>query len=997
MKINRLFSMLTYRGQWNKLLFTLKFVLVYWALLAAPIAGFSQATTTITGKITDQEGLTLPGVNVVVSGTTQGTVTDIDGMYQLNVQDANTTLVFSAVGFISQEIKTEGRVTIDVILEANVESLDEVVVIGYGSVTKRELTGAVSSVKEESFNKGVVDNPMQLVQGKVAGLTIVSPNGGDPTSGMEVLLRGTSSIQGSAAPLVVIDGIPGGDINSIIPEDVESIDILKDGSAAAIYGTRGTNGVILITTKKGHSGKIQTEFSSSFMTERILNRVEVLSADEYRNLMNDWIDSEDRRESKIAKSMIDYGASTDWFSEIIRKPFSHKEHLAMSGGMKNSSYRVSFDYIDREGIMLNSNKSAYKVSANFNHSALNNRLNFKAQMGLTSTFENPVNYDAIRQCIKRNPTEPVKNEDGSFFELDKWVYYNPVALLEERTNDVETNRYYINLGADVNITQSLKAGVVAGIRNYGSLNGYYEPSYTFTQYLAGSGGYASRSTYQNSTKTLEATLSWKKEINDHNIDVIGGYSFQEYISQSLSASNSNFISDEITYNNIGIGTFLTEGRATMASYKEASRLIGFFGRVSYHFAGKYFLSASVRREGSSKFGVNQRWGTFPAISAAWDMSQEGFVQSLDFLEQLKLRAGYGVTGNQGLSDPYIPLIRYDMEGTYYYNGEIKQGYAPVSNANPDLRWETKHETNVGIDWLALNSRIGGTVDFYIRDTKDLLEQYNVPVPPNLYGSTWQNVGSMRSSGIEFSLNTVPVQTGDFKWNLDLVLDYRKNKVLSLSNESFSIEYRNIGVVGNPGISAWTHRLEEGEPLGNIHTYQFEAIDSLGKWVFTDMDEDGKITTEDRTVVGNGIPDFFAGLTNSFQYKDFDLMVTLRGMFGHQVINAKRIWYDNRTFLPQNVMKTALEQELWDDPEFSSYYVEDADFVKMDNVTLGYTLKGIPWISSARIYASVLNAFVFTNYTGVDPEVSISGLEPGNDNRFDYPSTRTFLVGFNVKF
>ncbi len=983
----------------GKILKTMQIVLFIILLNAVQAIGsaVSQQTLTVTGTIVDEGSQPLPGVNVIIKGTTNGTVSDVNGYYKIDIPSEDAILLFSMVGYKTEEIQVSGRTKINLKMEPSTESLDEVVVIGYGSVTKRELTGAVTSVKEDNFNKGVVDNPMQLVQGKVAGLTIITPNGGDPTSNSEVLLRGTSSILGSSAPLVVIDGIPGGDLGSVIPEDVESIDILKDGSAAAIYGTRGTNGVILITTKKGSSGKIQTEFSSSFMTERILNKLQVLTGDEYRQVKEDWAASGDTRMEKEAASMTDYGYSTDWLDAIMRKPLTHKEHLAVSGGTSSSNYRVSFEYVDREGILLNSDKKDYKVSANLNHRTLKDKLNIKAQFGFSESNENPVNYDAIRQAIKRNPTEPIYNEDGSFFEVANWVYYNPVALLVERTNDVENRRFYLNLGADLDITKSLKASIVGGSQNYNSLSGYYEPSYTFTQQLAGIAGYASRGTNNTSTKTLETTLSWKKEIDNHNINVIGGYSYQDYMSENFNASNSNFISDQTTYNNLASGTFLTEGRATMDSYKEENRLIGFFGRLSYHYAGKYFFSASVRREGSSKFGINQRWGTFPAVSAAWDLSQESFVQSLGLFDQLKLRTGYGVTGNQGISDSYVPLIRYGQDGTFYYKGEMKIGYSPVSNPNPDLRWETKHETNIGADWSVVGSRISGTIDYYIRDTKDLLELYDVPVPPNLYNQTWQNVGSMRSSGIEFSFNTVPVRTDNFTWNLNLVLDHRKSKVLSLSNDQFSIEYRNIGDVGAPGISAWTHRLEAGQPLGNIHAYKFVGFDENGKWIFADINGDGKITTDDRTVVGNAIPDLYAGLTNSFQYGNFDLMVTMRGMFGQQVINTKRIWYDNRTFFPENVFKTALNQELWDDPEFSSYYVEDAGFVKVDNITLGYTLKNIPLVESARFYATVLDAFLFTKYSGADPEVSITGLEPGNDNRFEYPSTRTFLVGFKFNF
>lgn len=973
----------------------------------------------ISGNITDAStGEPIPGVNVVEKGTTNGTITDINGNYELTISSPDAILIISYVGFLTEEISVGEQSVINIPLIENIEALDEVVVIGYGSVTKRELTGAISSVKEENFNKGTVSNPMQLVQGKVAGLTIVRPNGGDPTSGYEVFLRGSSSIKGSAEPLVVVDGIPGGDLNTIAPDDIESIDVLKDGSAAAIYGTRGTNGVILVTTKKGQLGKTQVEYSSSYFTEAVSRRLEVLSAEEYRNLKEEWANSDNDEKVEKAESMIDRGSSTDWFDAILRKPFSHKQHLALSGGTDKSNYRLSFDYVDLEGILLNSQKKEYKVSLNAQQNAFNDRVRFNTQMGLINGFYNPVNYDAVRQTIQRNPTEPIYNENGSFYEIAQWQYFNPVALLEERNNDVKIARYYINLGAEVDITNSLRFGILTGLQIADTLSGYYEPSYTWNQYLEGTGGFASREATATETKTLENTLNWRKDINNHNINIIAGYSFQEFVYEGFYADNSGFISDDLLYNNLGLGTEVTEGSITLRSNKISSRLIGFFGRLSYHYAGKYFLSASVRREGSSKFGINNQWGTFPAVSVAWDISQESFMEDLELFQQLKLRAGYGVTGNQGLDDPYIPYLRYGLEGRFYYGGEYLQGFGPVSNPNPNLRWETKHETNIGLDWLMLNSRLGGGIDFYIRDTKDLLEQYDVPKPPNLYSSTWQNVGSMRSSGIELSINAIPVKQDKFTWNLDFVFDFRKNTVLSLSNELYSFEYRNIGDVGPPGISAWTHKLEAGQPLGNIHTLVYEGLDEDGKWIFRDYNpsadtvggtpSDGSITADDRDVVGNGIPKYYLGLTNTFQYGRFDLTIAVRGMFDYQIINAKRIWHDNPTFIPQNVFRTALDEKVWDVPQFSSYYVEDGDFVKVDNITLGYTyiFADIPWITSARIYATVLDAFLFTKYSGLDPEVSMRGsdpesstygLEPGNDNRFEYPRTRTFLIGFNFKF
>ncbi len=958
----------------------------------------------IKGTVTDANtGEPLPGVNILEKATQSGTSTDQDGNYTITVSGPDAVLIFSSVGYLSEEVDVAGRTTINLTLVESIEALDEIVVIGYGSVKKRELTGSVASMKEDDFNQGVFSDPVQLIQGKVAGLSVVRPNGGDPNSGFEILLRGSSSVKGSLQPLIVVDGIPGGSLEAIAPEDIESIDILKDGSAAAIYGTRGTNGVLLVTTKKGQRGKMQVEFSSRFFTERLLNKIEVLSADVYRSVKEEWDQSDNISKVNKAASMEDYGYNTDWFDEITREPFSHNQHLSLSGGSENTSYRLSFDYLSQEGILLNSSRKDYKVSLNMQQLALNDRLMFNTQLGMTNSNYHPVDYNAVRQCIKRNPTQPVYNPDGSVFEVPGWQNDNPVGILTERSDDKKITRYFVNLGADLNITEALKVGVLTGLHIIDSLGGYYQPSYSFPQETAGTYGRAEREMYAKSVTTFESVIEWKKQLSHHNINIIGGYSYQDFIYEGFEASNTNFVTDEVKYNYLGLGTYLTEGSATMDSDKKQSRLIAFFARGAYNFRGRYFISASVRREGSSKFGANNKWGTFPAVSAAWDISNEDFMSAFD-IQMLKLRAGYGVTGNEGLDDPYVPLIRYGYEGRFYYEGNYIQGFGPISNPNPDLKWETKHEYNIGLDWLILNSRLGGTVDYYIRDTKDLLELYDVPKPPNLHDQTWQNVGSLRNSGIEFSINAEPVVREKFNWRFDFNIDYRKNKLLSLSNDYFTLEGRNLGDIGPPGVEAWTHRYEVGKPLGNIHGYVFEGLDSTGGWIFRDYDpvndtSDGRINVADRDVVGNGIPDLYMGLSTTLRYGNLDLTIMCRGMFGQQIINAKRIWYDNPSFLPDNVMKTALDEDVWDEPDFSSYYVEDADFVKVDNITIGYKLpvKNIGWITAARIYLTGTNLFVITGYTGVDPEVSIRGLEPGNDNRFDYPSTRNFMVGFNVKF
>ncbi|SDM10161.1 TonB-linked outer membrane protein, SusC/RagA family [Catalinimonas alkaloidigena] len=954
----------------------------------------------VSGQVVDDLGETLPGVSVVLKGTTVGTSTDIEGKYTLSLPSGNGTLVFSSVGFLPQEVAINNQTQISVTLETDTRSLDEVVVIGYGTSTKRELTGAVASVKPEEFNPGPVTDAMQLVQGKVAGLSVTRTNGGDPTGGFEVRLRGASSISADQAPLVVVDGIPGGNLATIAPEDIESIDILKDGSAAAIYGTRGTNGVILVTTKKGKKGSTQVDYSSRFFTESTLRKVEVLSADEYREIKRRY----ETTHPDVAASMTDYGQNTDWYDEITRTPFSHIQNLSLSGGAENTSYRMSFFYVDQEGVLLNSKNREYRVNLNLNQDALNDRLHFNVQLGLANYNRNPVDYNAVRQVIQRNPTEPVYNEDGSLTEyIGAWQYDNPVGVLTERTRDDGGTRIYGNLGANFDITKSLQVGVLGGIQANRQLNGYYQPSYSLPQETAGSSGQASRYAEVRNVQTLETTLRWDRQWTNHNLNMVAGYSFQEFTNEGFEAQNTNFLSDMLGYNDLGSGTWLQDGRASMSSFKDNSRLVGFFGRLAYNFQGKYFLSASIRREGSTKFGANNKWGTFPALSGAWDLTKEGFMSSLGRLSFLKLRAGYGVTGNQGLP-PYLSLTRLGQGGYFFYQGQFIPSVQPISNPNPNLKWETKHEWNVGIDWALTGNRVSGTVDAYVRDTRDLLHEYDVPVPPNLFPTTWSNVGSLRNSGIEFTLNVTPVQKADFTWDIAFNADYRWNKLLSLSNEYYKLEYRNVGDIGSPGISAWTHQYREGAPLGIIHGLVYEGLDENGEWIFRDYnprtgEADGIIDINDRADIGNGIPDFYAGLTNTFKYKQWDLSVMARGMFGHQIINAKRIWHENPKFLPRNIMKSAMDTPLWDDPEFSSYYVEDGDFVKIDNITLGYNFpfRNIAWLKNGRLYATVTNAFLFTGYSGVDPELAIGGLEPGHDNRFDYPSTRTYTLGFNVSF
>lgn len=951
---------------------------------------------TVTGVVVDaSNGETLPGVNILVKGTTVGTSTNANGSYELAVPSLNDTLVVSFIGFQTQQVPINGSTTIDIRLQPQAITGEELVVIGYGTAERRELTSSVSSVTPDDFNEGNVTNPMRLLQGKVSGLSVTNLGGGDPTADFEVRLRGSSSLNASQEPLVVIDGIPGGDLNSINPNNIESIDILKDGSAAAIYGTRGTNGVVLVTTKKGTAGETTVEYSGKVSTQRVSRRLDILTADEYRQFKEELSSSR----PNVASSMTDYGNNTDWFDAVTRDPYSQIHSLALSGGMENTTYRASLYYSDQQGILRSSSEDEYRANLNMQQSALDNRLQLDFRLGVSDVNSNPVDYDAIRQVNKRNPTEPIYNEEGEFNEfLGAWEYQNPVGMLEEPIDDEGNTNFYGDLSATLSVTDNLAIKAIAGLESNKWLNGYYEPSYAYEQESSGTDGSASRSAGRGNTETFESTIEWTKDIASHSIDLLGGYSYQHFSTESFEAENTDFITDAFAYNNLGSGTYLQDGRAGMGSYKEESQLVGYFARAQYNFDQTYYLTASVRHEGSSKFGSENKWGTFPAVSAAWDISNAGFDGISEQFDMLKLRAGYGITGNQGIN-PYIPLMRFGQSGFYFYEGEFVPGYQPVSNANPNLKWETKEEMNVGLDWTIMDGRLGGTVEYYQRDTEDLLHEYDVPVPPNLYGTTYANVGSMRNTGVEFSINAVPVQTSDLNWTIDFNIEHRKNELLTLSNDQYQLEYRNIGDIGSPGISAWSHRYEPGRSIGSIHGYKYEGLTEDGEWIFADLNDDGQYTPDDRTYIGNGVPDFYSGLTSRVQYQNWDFTVMMRGMFGHQIINHRRIWYSNPTTLPNNVFESATETELWDDPKFSSYYVEDGDFIKVDNITLGYTLpvQNIASVKNGRVFLSVDNAFLITGYSGLDPEVAVGGLTPGFDTREDYPSTRTFTLGVNLSF
>ncbi len=956
----------------------------------------------VSGTVTDETGLPLPGVTVLVKGTTQGTVTNVDGNFSLANIPEDATLQFSFVGMRTQEVDVGNQTSINVTMVFDAIGIEEVVAIGYGTQKKEEVTSSVSKVNKEDFNQGaIVSSPMQLVQGKVAGLAVQKTHS-DPNSGVSIQLRGISTVTGNNDPLIIIDGFPGGNLNTIAPEDIESINVLRDGSAAAIYGTRGTNGVIIVTTKKGTKGRTEVSYSG-YMAYETAKFPDLLSANEYRELAKEYKNSSNSTKNAKGESMMDFGENTDWFKEITREQISQVHHISVTGANQSTNYSASLNYRDIEGVLKRSEKNAIKSHLAIDHSSLDDRLKIAFNLSGNTENSSPSDYDVYEYALKRNPTLPVYNEDGTFYETYGWEDYNPLAYIEQRDRDNQFTGVIGNTRISFELFPGFTASALGAIQKNQTLNGSYIHKNSASSVTGGYKGGASRTSNQNIDRLLETTINYSGLLNKiHRFNILGGYSYEDFIYEGFSASNSYFITDQYKYNNLGAGDYLPEGKASMSSFKTESRLISFFGRTIYSYNDKYLLTASLRREGSSKFGKENKWGIFPAVSLGWRLAEESFMQNISWLNNLKIRAGYGVTGNQG-TNPYASLIRLRPAQRMLYDGRWILGVEPASNPNPNLKWETKHEYNIGVDMTVFGNRLTTQIDLYNRLTKDLIYTYSVPTPPNIYNSTITNVGEMSNKGIELSINTIPVQTANLQWVVNFNISYNENKLISLSNEEFPFDYKDILPVNSLGLSNIdTYRLEEGKPIGNMYGYLFAGFTDEGKWQYYNKEGEiingSEVREEDKGIMGNGLPKMYSGLTNTFKYKGLDFSFMLRGVFDFEIYSLLHTAHLNAFNLPINVLSRSKDIELFDIPAYNSYYVEKGDFIKLDNVTLGYSFNfKDKLIQNARVYVSGQELYTITGYSGVDPEVEINGLGPGFDWRTGYPRTKTYVVGFNLTF
>lgn len=964
------------------------------AVIMSGLAGLASAQGfKVQGTVTDSSSDPLPGVGVVEKGTMNGVVTDIDGRYEIHLSSPEASLEFSCMGMKTKIIAAGGRGIIDASLEEDAIGLQEVIAIGYGAMKREEITTSITRVKSDDFIQGGVSSPLGLLQGKVAGLGMAVTSG-DPTAPPSISLRGISTLAASSEPLIVIDGIAGGSINSVAPEDIASIDVLKDGSAAAIYGTRGTNGVIIINTKSPQAGNATVEYHGYVKMDGMIGQEDQLSAEEYRSYM--------QNPDFAGMGMNDFGGSTDWVDEITRVPVSHNHYLALRGGQKNTSYAASVTYSDRQGIYEKSMHRSLAVNVALNHSMFDNRLRINFSLKDKIVRDGYVPGEIYSQATMRNPTLPVYDGDGNYYETSNGQ--NPVCALNEYTGINNSNHLSMSGKILIEPVKDLRisaTGIYQGDFNEDEWAGSHR---TYAAVYGSEFGSATLSGGHGRDFTMELQADYSRMIGDHNISATAGYSYNRYISQSWNMKAYDFPVDGFGVWNIGSAESTLEGLSSLSSYKWERKLIGFFGRVNYNYANRYLLMASLRREGSDKFGANNRWGWFPSISAGWRISNEDFMKNVGWIDELKLRAGYGVTGTEpGSAYQYISLYNFNTSYMSYVDGKWINGIVPSNNPNPDLKWEEKHEANLGLDFSVLDNRLHGSVDGYYRYTKDLLYTYTVPTPPNISSSMLANVGSIMNAGIEVELNADIIRNRKVNWSVSSNVSFNRNELISLSNDMYSLEYLKLGNLSH--VQTYSHRLEEGWPIGNFYGYRNAGLRSQGtQWRIVGA-ENSAAGEEQKTVLGNGMPKMFAAISTRLDFFGFDLTLSFRGAFMYQILNQYRMMYETLAWLPSyNVPKSAFNKigEYYNcaPSTYLDLYVEDGDYVKLDNVTIGYTFNTSRQkiVKSARIYVTGQNLLTFTGYKGIDPEaVSITGLTPGVDSCEKYPTLRSFTLGLNISF
>ena len=981
----------------------MKRVLLSSALLLVSTLTFAQSK--VSGTVKDANGEPLIGVSVMEVGTNNGAVTDVNGNYTLNVKPG-AKLKLSYIGFTPQTVKAGSNSQI--VLQEDNTALNEVVVVGYGTMRRKDVTSSITTVRAEDLNQGVFTDPGQMLQGKVPGLVVSST--ADPNGSPTITLRGASTLRtGAMSPYYVVDGIPGVDISIVSPEDIESIDVLRDATATAIYGSKAANGVIIITTKKGAEEKTNVSYNGYVAFDNILKKYDVCTADDLRQYAKD---------NNI--TLKDGGANTDWQDEVLRTGISHNHNVNISGGNGSTNYMISADLRKREGVIKMTGFDRFNVRSLVSTKTLKDHLTvsiganmmYGKHFGVPSGNEGASVLDAMNYY---SPTNAIKNADGTWTVGSGSKNYNPLALMEENKSETVWKRNQFVGKTALELWKGLVWNVNYSWSNYQSTYSAYNTRNSQLEGIGNKNGQATRNTYFGREQTFETYLNYDFKVGKSKWGLMGGYSWEEKKNNDgFGLSVEGYYNDDLGWYNMSYAqTILGVQNSVQSGYLEKVRNISFYGRVNYSFDSRYMLQATIRRDGSSVFGKNNRWGTFPSVSAAWNITEEKFMQNQHIFDNLKLRAGYGISGNAMGFDVYSSYNTYGASGTFVYDGKTYRTYGATKNANPDLKWESTGMLNIGLDFAFLKGRLNGTVEVYHKKTKDLIWSYPVSTTQYIYGWMDANVGEMTNKGIEFTLNAVPVRTKNFMWSTTLNLSHNKNTVDKMQNETFHTTNLTQGDPMVAGVSAdgWTQRIMEGEPIGTFYTYQYAGIVN-GRSEYYVLDENGNRTGEttnnpslkDRSITGCAQPKLNAGWNNTLTYKNWSLNAFITGVFGNDVYNSARAHYTAAQMFSdgKNVLKEFLSNPVGDASGSlpSDRYIEKGSYVRLQTLSLSYTFRNCfnDWIQDLTLYGTANNLFTITNYKGLDPEVNMGGIDPGIDYRWSrYPHTRTFMVGVKINF
>ena len=984
----------------------------------------AQASLQVKGKVMSSDG-PLPGVSIQIKGTSTGTTTDSDGSYSIVINSNDAVLIFSFIGFLSEEVPVNGRSIVDITLKEDIATLSEVVVVGYGTESRKNLTSAISTIKTEELNRGAISDVGQLLQGKVPGLNI--SRSGDPNRAAAIILRGASTLRdGAQSPLFVIDGVIGADISLIAPDDITAIDVLKDASATAIYGNRAANGVIIVTTRRPAKGEGLVSYSGYVSVDKVSHQYDMMDANQLRTFVQD--------NGLAFNPADDLGVNTNWQNEVQRSSaVSHNHNLSLTGGGDKTTYIASLNYFNQEGIVRQSGLKRVVAKLGVEQKTLRDKL--KLGLSLTNSFSDaklvPYRNTVLSQMVSYLPTVPVRNADGTYFAFTTNNHssdYNPVAMQDNATERSKYNTFLGSLTAQLELPFNLKYNLQASYQNLTTNYGSYYNSYftnTFESVrstpdppnnpgfinITGKDGLAVRNTYQYTNVIFETYLTWDKAFGNHSVNAVLGYSWQENTNgDGFQTSSTNFSTDDVSYNNLSLSNpyGVSDFRVDFgSSIYDQIRLISDFLRVKYDYDSRYLLQLSLRRDGSSAFGVNNRWGYFPSVGAAWRISRESFMDNTSFISDLKLRASYGVAGNSAGFNAYTTKLLYGFVGTTVYQGNTINAISAIQNDNPDLRWEKTATANIGLDFSFFSDRINGSFEVYDKRTTDVIYPYPVNTNQYLYSQLVANVGEVSNRGYEIALNANVVDRGGFSWNTSLNLAHNKNEIVTLSNDLFKADSIRVFTPDGGGQSGSTiQALMSGQPIGTFYTLKYAGKNENG--VSQYVNSDGTLTAaanqlsvDDYQVVGNAQPKLLLGWNNNLKYKNFDLNIFFRGVFGNKIMNVTRAdLFRPGTATINNIPVEVASESVNDfnSYRYSSRFVESGNYVRLDNATLGYNFKNLGQdIKRLRLYVSVNNLFVITNYKGIDPEINQGGTAPGVDSRNFYPKTRTFMVGVNASF